>query len=99
MWYGNEIWSINNIKHNKFSTEVMQKMRHWEDKHGQNIWNKVKKSCKTGQDKKSFVSTFTGYFYYYCQDLISGRRSRNWEMSAPKFEIFPTFPNSQDLKS
>ena len=25
---------------------------------GQNIWNKIKKSSKTGQDKKSLISTF-----------------------------------------
>ena len=24
---------------------------------GQNIWNKIKKSSKTGQDKKSLIST------------------------------------------
>ena len=25
---------------------------------GQNIWNKIEKSSKTGQDKKSLISTF-----------------------------------------
>ena len=25
---------------------------------GQNIWNKIKKSSKTGQDKKVLISTF-----------------------------------------
>ena len=25
---------------------------------GQNIWNKIEKSCRTGQHKKSFISTF-----------------------------------------
>ena len=26
--------------------------------HGENIWNKIEKSSKTGQDKKSLISTF-----------------------------------------
>ena len=39
----------------------------------QNIWNKLEKSSKTGQDKKS---------------LISGRETGQWAMSPPKFEIF-----------
>ena len=25
---------------------------------GQNVWNKIEKSSKTGQDKKSLISTF-----------------------------------------
>ena len=28
------------------------------DNPGQNIWNKIEKSSKTGQDKKSLISTF-----------------------------------------
>ena len=29
---------------------------------GQNIWNKVDKSSKIGQDKKSLISTFACFF-------------------------------------
>ena len=30
----------------------------WSDNPGQNIWNKIKKSNKIGQDKKSLISAF-----------------------------------------
>ena len=33
----------------------------WNYNPGQNIWNKIEKSSKTGQDKKSLISTFA-YF-------------------------------------
>ena len=29
---------------------------------GQNIWNKIEKSSKTGSDKKSLISTFECFF-------------------------------------
>ena len=29
---------------------------------GQNIWNKIEISSKTGQDKKSLISTFAYFF-------------------------------------
>ena len=32
------------------------------DNLGQSIWKKVKKSSKTGQEKKSFTSTFACFF-------------------------------------
>ena len=28
---------------------------------GQNIWKKIEKSSKTGQDKKSLISTFASF--------------------------------------
>ena len=28
---------------------------------GQNIWNKIEKSSKTGHDKKSLISTFASF--------------------------------------
>ena len=43
------------------------------DNHGQNIWNKIEKSSKIGQDKKSLISSFTCFFNYFFQSLISGR--------------------------
>ena len=33
----------------------------WLDNPGQNIWNKIEKSSKTGQEKKSLISTFEGF--------------------------------------
>ena len=42
---------------------------------GQNIWNKIEKSSKTGQDKKSLISTFACFFDCYCQSLIFGRET------------------------
>ena len=38
---------------------------------GQNIWNKIEKFIKTGQEKKNLISTFA----FYCQSLISGRKT------------------------
>ena len=40
---------------------------------GQNIWNKIEISSKTGQDKKILISTFAYFFDCYCQSLISGK--------------------------
>ena len=33
----------------------------WSDNPGQNIWNKIEKSSKIGQEKKSLISTFEGF--------------------------------------
>ena len=41
----------------------------------QNIWNKIEKSSKTGQAKKSLIATFPGFFDCYCQSLISARET------------------------
>ena len=38
---------------------------------GQNIWNKIEKSSKTGQDKKSLISTFACFLI----TLIPGRET------------------------
>ena len=44
---------------------------------GQNIWNKMKKSSKTGQEKKSLASFLVFFFNCYCQSLIPWRETRN----------------------
>ena len=49
------------------------------------IWNKVGKSRKTGQEKKSM------FFDCYYQSLISRRETGHWVMFSPKFEIFLIF--------
>ena len=41
----------------------------------QNIWNKIEKSSKTGQGKKSSISLFCMFFDCYCQSLNSGRET------------------------
>ena len=60
---------------------------------GQNIWNKIEKSSKTGQDKRSLLFTFACFFHCYCQSLISGRETGRWAMFPHKFEILLIFPN------
>ena len=60
---------------------------------GQNIWNKIDKSSKTGHGKKSLISTFAGFFFdCYYQSLIFGRETEHWAMSPLKFGIFLIFP-------
>ena len=39
---------------------------------GQNIWHKVKKSSKNGQDFKNLLSNFAYFFDSYYKILISG---------------------------
>ena len=45
------------------------------DNPGQNIWNKIEKSSKIGQDKKSLSSTFACFWttitYYWALGYIS----------------------------
>ena len=41
----------------------------------QNIWKKVEKFSKFGQDMKSLVSAFVHFFNCYCQSLIYGRET------------------------
>ena len=43
------------------------------DNTGQNIWHKVNKSSKIGQDFKNLLSSV--FFGSYCQSLISGRKT------------------------
>ena len=62
-------------------------------KPGQNIWNKEKKSSKTGQDQKTFDTYFCILFDCYCQSLISRGETGRWAISPSKFEIFLLFPN------
>ena len=42
---------------------------------GQNIWHKVKKSSKTGQDFKNLLLNFACFFDSYGQSLISGGKT------------------------
>ena len=37
------------------------------------MYNKIKKSIKTREEKKSFKFYFIGFFDWYCQSLISGK--------------------------
>ena len=60
---------------------------------GQNISNKAEKPSKSGQDKKSLISTFAYFFNCYCQSLIGGTETGHWSMPPSKFEIFPKFSN------
>ena len=60
---------------------------------GQNMWNKVEEPSKIGQDKKSFDIYSCLFFDYYCQTLISGRKTGHWAMFPPDFEIFPIYRN------
>ena len=50
---------------------------------GQGIWNKIEKSNKTGQDKKSLISTFCVFFDCYWQSLFCGGEAAHWAMSPP----------------
>ena len=56
----------------------------------QDIWNKIEKSSKTGQDKKSLIPTFA--FDCYCKSLISGKEAGHKAVSTQiwvlKFEIW-----------
>ena len=58
----------------------------------QNIWNKIEKFSKTGQEQKRLISPFAVFFDCYCQSLISSRGTGHWAMSPPRFEIFLIFP-------
>ena len=49
---------IENVKKLKFEGD-------WTNKPGQNTWNKIKKSNKVGQDKKSAMSIFCQFFHCY----------------------------------
>ena len=52
-------------------------------KSGTNIWNKVKKSNKFGQDCKSF--TFVSFLAAIAQVLIFWDETARWAMFSPKF--------------
>ena len=61
----------------------------------QNIWNRLGKSSKAGQDwtgQEGFDIYFCVFFDCCCQSSISGRETGHWAMSSPKFEIFLMFP-------
>ena len=45
------------------------------DNPGQNIWHKVKRYNKIGQDFKNIIPSFACFFDSYCQRLISGRKT------------------------
>ena len=55
----------------------------------QNIWDKLKKSCKIGQGQKTLISALHTFwlllpkFYFW----------KGTRLSPPKFEIFLIFPN------
>ena len=51
---------------------------------------KIEKSSKTGQYKKSLISTFACFFDCYCQSLFLEERL-DTRLSPPKFEIFLIF--------
>ena len=55
---------------------------------GQNIWHKVKKFSKSGQNFKDLLFNFVGFFDSYCQSLIFGRKTGHYAASLPKFDIF-----------
>ena len=60
---------------------------------GQNIWHKVDKSSKIGQDFKNLLSNFMHFFGSYCQSLISGRKTGHYTASPTKFDISLIFSN------
>ena len=65
--------------HSFHSPEVI-----WSYKHGQNIWNKVKKSSKIGQEQKtSFLIAHTKIL------VLKGELA----LSSTKFDLFLLFPN------
>ena len=45
-----------------------------------NIWNKIEKFSKTGQEKKSLISTFARFFECYYQSLISEMETGHWAL-------------------
>ena len=51
---------------------------------GQSIWNKIEKSSKTGQDKKSLISTFT-CFWTAITKFIFWRR--DWALGSVSTQI------------
>ena len=57
---------------------------------GQNVWNKMEKSSKSGQEKK-----FSIYFcvFFSCQGLMFWRGTGHQAMCPAKSEIFLIFPN------
>ena len=57
---------------------------------GQNIWNKIEKSSKTEQVKKSLISPFACFLTAITKVLFLEERLDT--MSPPKFEIFFIFP-------
>ena len=43
---------------NKYSMIIIQQFNNYSFNLGQNIWNKIEKSIKSGQDMKSLISAF-----------------------------------------
>ena len=66
---------------------------------GQNIWNRLEKSSKTGQDKRTLISTFTCFLTCFLTAItyISTFTCflTAFSMSPSKFEIFLIFPYLQ----
>ena len=57
-----------------------------------NISNKLEKSSKSEQVRKDKFDMYLHAFLLLLTTVISGRKLRNWSISASKFEIFPIFP-------
>ena len=62
---------------------------------GPKILNKIEKSSKIGQGKKSLIPFFPCFFDWYCETLISWRETNRWAMPSTKFEVCLIFPNFQ----
>ena len=58
-----------------------------------NIWQKVKKPSKIGQDFTKIGYLILRVFKSYCKILISGTETGLYAASPPKFDIFLIFTN------
>ena len=67
-----------------------------------NIWKKLEKFSKTGQEKKSLISTFARFFECYYQSLISEMETGHWALCLHQIWDFfniSLFPKILSLKS
>ena len=71
----------------RFSNNSFQLIWFYNYNPGQNIWNKVEKSSKTGQEM--FDIYFCIFFDCYCQSVISGG---DWALGCDFIQIWD-FPN------
>ena len=67
---------------------------------GQNIWNRIEKSSKTGQDKKSLISTFACFSTATAKVwFLEGGLGTNVSTQIWDFPNFPLFSKILSLKS
>ena len=66
---------------------------------GKNIWKKIKKSSKTGQDKKSLISTFFSFFFNMNIVLTNKYNKKLQSPGALNIKETPGYKQKDNLKN